>query len=146
MQAAFSQAQLAGQKGEVPVGAVLALNGKIIAEKGNACIALHDPSAHAEMLVIREAAKKMGNYRLNGAELYVTLEPCTMCAGAISAARISRLIYAAADPKGGAVQSGVSFFEQANCHHAPVLSTGIMREEASRLLKEFFRERRSSLR
>lgn len=143
MHEAMLEAQAAARRGEVPVGAVLVnADGKIIARAGNAPIALDDPTAHAEIMAIRQAAYETGNYRLSGTTLYVTLEPCTMCAGAISNARISRLVYGASDPKGGAVESGVSFFDSPTCHHKPKVSSGVFADQASDLLKSFFKARR----
>ena len=144
MREAIAQAQAASARGEVPVGAVI-VNGQgdIIAQTGNAPISIVDPTAHAEVLAIRDAAYKTDNYRLAGATLYVTLEPCTMCAGAISNARIARVVYGAADVKGGAVENGVRFFEQATCHHKPKVTSGVLADECSQLLKTFFKERRS---
>jgi len=144
MREAIAQAQAASARGEVPVGAVI-VNGQgdIIAQTGNAPISIVDPTAHAEILAIRDAAYKTDNYRLAGATLYVTLEPCTMCAGAISNARIARVVYGAADVKGGAVENGVRFFEQATCHHKPKVTRGVLADECSALLKSFFQARRS---
>ncbi len=144
MSRAMAQAQAAFAVGEVPVGAVLvAEDGKtILAEAHNSPLGDHDPSAHAEISVIRMAAKKLGNYRLTGTTLYVTLEPCTMCAGAISNARIKHLVYGASDLKGGAVENGVRFFEQASCHHRPQVSHGLQADISSELLRDFFRRRR----
>src|SRR5690606_36787211 len=118
-------------------------DGAIIARGGNRTLALHDPTAHAEMLAIRAAAASLGSQRLTGADLYVTLEPCAMCAAAISFARIRRLYFAAADPKGGAVEHGPRFFAQPTCHHAPEVYGGIGEGEASRLLRDFFAARRT---
>ncbi len=146
MGVALAEAAAAGARGEVPIGAVLVGPdpGEMLASAGNATIELRDPTAHAEMLVIRSAAKRLGNERLVGATLYVTLEPCAMCAGAISFARIKRLVYAAPDPKGGAVAHGPRFFEQATCHHRPEIAQkqGDQEAQASGLLKAFFRARR----
>ena len=111
-------------------------------EAGNAPIALSDPTAHAEVLAIRSACERLGNYRLPDHTLYVTLEPCTMCAGAISFARIGRVVFGASDPKGGAVESGARFFEQPTCHHRPEVVSGLRAEESAALLKGFFRARR----
>ena len=144
MKLAFEQAEAASAKGEVPVGAVLTTaTGKLLASAHNKPVATHDPTAHAEIAVIRAAAAQIGNYRLPDTILYVTLEPCAMCAGAISMARIGRVVFAASDPKGGAVLHGGRFFEQATCHHKPDISYGLMAEEASQLLRDFFRARRS---
>lgn len=143
MQMAIAEAQAAARRREVPVGAVIVdAGGAVIARSGNAPIALDDPTAHAEILAIREACYDAENYRLTGATLYVTLEPCTMCAGAISNARIARVVYGAADPKGGAVESGVRFFEQVSCHHKPEVTAGINAAETSYLLRSFFKARR----
>ena len=143
MREAIAQAQAASARGEVPVGAVIVnAQGEIIARTGNAPISIVDPTAHAEILAIRDAAYGMDNYRLNGTTLYVTLEPCTMCAGAISNARIARVVYGASDVKGGAVDNGVKFFEQATCHHRPEVTGGILAEESAKLLKDFFKARR----
>jgi tRNA(Arg) A34 adenosine deaminase TadA len=116
--------------------------GDVVAEAHNQPIGLHDPTAHAEVLAMRAAAQKLGNYRLTGLTLYVTLEPCAMCAGAISHARIGRVVYGAADEKGGAVAHGPRFFEQPTCHSRPAVTAGLMAEESSALLKGFFRARR----
>ena len=140
---ALAQAQAASRRGEVPVGAVIVnASGDIIARASNAPIGICDPTAHAEVLALRDAAYETGNYRLGGLTLYVTLEPCTMCAGAISNARIARVVYGAADVKGGAVDNGVKFFSQASCHHRPEVTGGILAEECAGLLKEFFKARR----
>ncbi|WP_375567825.1 nucleoside deaminase [Oceaniradius stylonematis] len=143
MQAALAEARAAAERGEVPVGAVIVKDGEIIARAGNRPRETNDPSAHAEMLAIRGACSALGQERLTGCDLYVTLEPCTMCAAAISYARIRRLYFGATDPKGGAVISGVRFFEQATCHHAPETYPGIGEREAAELLKRFFAERRA---
>jgi tRNA(Arg) A34 adenosine deaminase TadA len=142
MDAALTEARNAAERGEVPVGAVLVVDGEIVARSGNRTRAENDITAHAEIAVIREAAAKLGSERLDGADLYVTLEPCTMCAGAISFARIRRLYYGANDPKGGAVESGVRFFSQPTCHHAPEVYSGISERPAAELLTSFFRSRR----
>jgi len=145
MREAIAQAQAASARGEVPVGAVIVNgDGVIIARTGNAPIGIVDPTAHAEILAIRDAAYNTDNYRLGGTTLYVTLEPCTMCAGAISNARIGRVVYGAADVKGGAVENGVKFFEQATCHHRPEVTGGILADECAGLLKAFFKARRKS--
>lgn len=143
MQAALAEARAAAERGEVPVGAVIVRDGAIIARAGNRPRATNDPSAHAEMLAIRAACAALGQERLTGCDLYVTLEPCTMCAAAISFARIRRLYFGATDEKGGAVVSGVRFFEQPTCHHAPEIYPGIAETEAAELLKRFFAERRA---
>lgn len=144
MSRALGQAQAAFEAGEVPVGAiVIAPDGEtILAEAHNAPVSSHDPSSHAEIRALRMAAERMGNYRLTGCTLIVTLEPCTMCAGAISHARIARLVYGAPDIKGGAVQSGIRFFDQPTCHHRPAVISGVQAEAASQLLKDFFKARR----
>ena len=143
MDRALALAQGAAARGEVPVGAVvLNADGAVVAEAANAPIAGSDPTAHAEILAIRAACEAAGNYRLPGHTLYVTLEPCTMCAAAISHARIARVVYAASDPKGGAVESGVRFFESPTCHHRPDVAGGLEAEAASAMLKGFFRARR----
>ena len=145
MREAIGEAQAASARGEVPVGAVLVnAEGKIIARTGNAPISIVDPTAHAEILAIRDAAYGTDNYRLNGTTLYVTLEPCTMCAGAISNARIARVVYGASDAKGGAVGNGVRFFEQPTCHHRPEVTSGILAAECAVLLKSFFKARRKN--
>jgi tRNA(adenine34) deaminase len=142
MQAAFQQARSAESAGEVPIGAVIVKEGAVIASAHNAPRGLHDPTAHAEILVIRMAAAALGNERLDGCELWVTLEPCAMCAGAISHARISKLYYAASDPKGGAVEHGARVFEQAQCLHKPEVYSGMGEAEAGALLKTFFAAKR----
>ncbi|WP_018406363.1 nucleoside deaminase [Methylocystis rosea] len=140
--AAFEQARAAAAAGEVPVGAALARNGDIIAAAGNRTLRDRDPTAHAEMLVIRQACVALGSERLVDCDLYVTLEPCAMCAAAISFARIRRLYYAASDPKGGAVENGPRFYAQPTCHHRPEVYGGIRESEAALLLREFFQARR----
>lgn len=144
MARALALAEAAADAGEAPIGAVLVdVDGAVIAEAGNAPIALADPTAHAEIRAIREAARRGGNYRLReGLTLYVTLEPCVMCAGAISTARVSRVVYGASDAKGGAVESGVRFFEQPTCHWRPEVTGGVMAVESAKLLRDFFRARR----
>lgn len=139
---ALEEAEAAAARGEVPVGAVLAVGGQAIARAGNRTRELADPTAHAEMLVIREAARLLGAERLTEADLHVTLEPCTMCAGAISFARLRRLYFGAADEKGGAVVSGVRFFTSPACHHAPDVYGGMGELRAAELLRSFFRQRR----
>ena len=143
MRLAIQEAKSAARRGEVPVGAVL-VNGRgdIVARTGNAPISICDPTAHAEILALRDGAYKTENYRLGGMSLYVTLEPCTMCAGAISNARLARVVYGAPDVKGGAVENGVRSFEQPTCHHRPEVTSGVLAEECAALLKAFFRERR----
>ncbi len=144
MRQCIAQAQAASERGEVPVGALVVdpETDKVIACTGNAPIGICDPTAHAEILALRDAAYKTGNYRLSGLTLYVTLEPCTMCAGAISHARISRVVYGASDPKGGAVQNGVRFFESTACHSKPDITGGVLADECGQLLKDFFKARR----
>jgi tRNA(adenine34) deaminase len=142
MDLALKAAERAGKSGEVPIGCVIARNNEVIAAAGNRTIGDRDPTAHAEVLAIREAAEKLGSERLTDCDLYVTLEPCTMCAGAISLARIRRLYYGATDPKGGAVESGVRFFASPTCHHAPEVYSGVGESVSAALLREFFRERR----
>ena len=142
---ALEEAKSAALRGEVPVGAVLlSADGTLLARDGNRILELKDPTAHAEMLVMRAGAKALGNERLLGATLYVSLEPCAMCAGAIAMARVGRVVFAACDPKGGAVLHGPRFFEQPTCHHRPVVEQSDPHAtEAGEILKEFFRARRS---
>jgi tRNA(adenine34) deaminase len=142
MDDALSEARTANEAGEVPVGCVIVRAGKIIARAGNRTLSDRDPTAHAEMLAIREAARALGSERLTDCDLYVTLEPCAMCAAALSFARIRRLYYGAADPKGGAVDNGVRFFASPTCHHRPEVYGGIGETEAAGLLREFFKARR----
>jgi len=142
MQAALDAARQAAVSGEVPIGAALVRGDEVLAVAANRTRTPPDPTGHAEIRVLREAAEKLGSERLTGCDLYVTLEPCAMCAGAISHARISRLYYAASDPKGGAVEHGARVFEQAQCLHRPEVYTGLGEGEAADLLREFFRERR----
>jgi tRNA(Arg) A34 adenosine deaminase TadA len=145
MSIALAEAEAAGARGEVPVGAVIVdAEGQLLASAGNATIEKRDPTAHCEMEIIRAAAARLGNERLAGTTLYVTLEPCAMCVGAISFARIKRLVYAAGDPKGGAVAHGPKFFEHPTCHHRPevVHLKGDQEAQAASLLKDFFRARR----
>ncbi len=143
MELALAEAEAAGARGEVPVGAVITdAEGRIIASDGNRMRELVDPTAHAEIVVIRAATKKLGDLRLPAADLYVTLEPCPMCAQAISLARLRRLYYGAADPKGGAVDHGPRLFTASSCHHAPEVYGGIGERQSATLLKAFFRERR----
>ncbi|WP_373504381.1 nucleoside deaminase [Aestuariivirga sp.] len=140
---AFEEAEAAAVRGEVPVGAVVAdARGRIIARAGNRTLELKDPTAHAEMLAIRTAAAVLGSERLNDCDLHVTLEPCAMCAGAISFARIRRLYFGAADEKMGAVEHGSRFFAQATCHHRPDVYSGFGEDQARELLREFFKSRR----
>ena len=142
MAAALAQAQAAALAGEVPIGAAVVKDGRVVALAHNAPRTLSDPTAHAEILAIRAAARVLGNDRLDGCELWVTLEPCAMCAGAIAHARIARLYYAAADPKGGAVEHGARVFEQDQCLHRPEVYSGMGADEAGALLKDFFKARR----
>ncbi|WP_342153723.1 nucleoside deaminase [Methylorubrum sp. SB2] len=139
---AFAAAREAARLGEVPVGAVLVRDGAVLAVAGNRPRALHDPTAHAEILAIRAACAALADERLPGCDLYVTLEPCPMCAGAISFARIRRLYYAASDPKGGGVEHGPRVFNQPTCHHAPEVYSGFRESEAAGLLRDFFAGRR----
>jgi tRNA(adenine34) deaminase len=139
---ALDQARIAAEAGEVPVGAVVVKQGLVVASAHNLTRTLPDPTAHAELLAIRRAAEALGQERLEGCDLYVTLEPCAMCAGAIAHARIARLYYAAADPKGGGVDHGARVFEQAQCHHRPEVYSGIGEAEAAGLLRGFFAGRR----
>lgn len=142
MALALAEAAAAGERGEVPVGAVVAADGRVVSSSGNRTRELTDPTAHAEMLAIRAAAAKLSAERLTGADIYVTLEPCAMCAGAISFARLRRLYYGADDEKGGAVRNGVRFFSSPTCHHAPDVYPGIGEAPSAALLKDFFRGRR----
>lgn len=142
MQRALQEAEAGESAGEVPIGAVIVKDGQVIAAAHNQPRGLADPTAHAEMLAIRAAAQVLGNERLDGCELWVTLEPCAMCAGAISHARIGKLYYAASDPKGGAVEHGARVFEQAQCLHRPEVYSGMGEGAAAGLLRRFFRSRR----
>ena len=144
MRIALGAAQAAAANGETPVGAVIVdpTTQEVIAVGANGPIGSHDPTAHAEIVALREAARKLGNYRLTDLTLVVTLEPCAMCAGAISHARIGRVVFGAEDPKGGAVVHGPKFFEQPTCHWRPSVTGGVLAEESSVLLKDFFRARR----
>jgi tRNA(Arg) A34 adenosine deaminase TadA len=146
MRIALGLAQDAARAGEAPVGAVVVdpATGEVVAAAANAPIATSDPTAHAEILALRAAAAKRGNYRLTGLTLVVTLEPCAMCAGAISHARIARLVFGAEDPKGGAVVHGPRFFAQPTCHWRPVVTGGVLADESASLLRAFFRQRRSA--
>lgn len=139
---ALTEARQAGERGEVPIGAVIVLDGAIVASAGNRTRELNDVTAHAEIVAIRLACKELGQERLVGADLYVTLEPCTMCTAAISFARIRRLYYGAEDPKGGAVDNGVRFYGQPTCHHAPEVYSGFGEREAANLLRIFFSQKR----
>ena len=142
MSIALDEAKEAASRGEVPVGAVIVCDDQIIAQAGNQIVQDKDPTAHAEIVALRLAAKKLGRERLYDCDLYVTLEPCTMCAGAISLARIRRLYFGAGDEKGGAVENGARFFSLATCHHAPDVYSGFQEAESADLLKKFFAERR----
>ncbi len=144
MRLALEEAQAAAARGEAPIGAVVVdpVTGDVIARAGNSPIARNDPSAHAEILALRAAAEARGNYRLTGLTLFVTLEPCAMCAGAISHARIGRLVYGAPDAKGGAVAHGPRFFEQPTCHWRPAVERGVLADESGAMLRAFFRARR----
>ena len=142
MDLALKAAENAAKAGEVPIGAVLVRDNVVIASAGNRTLTDFDPTAHAEILVLREGAKLLGSERLPDCDLYVTLEPCTMCAGAISFARIRRLYYGASDPKGGGVESGVRFFTSPTCHHAPEVYSAVGERESADLLRGFFQARR----
>jgi tRNA(adenine34) deaminase len=142
MNIALQEAKKAADRGEVPVGAVVVQNNQLLAKAGNRTLQFNDPSAHAEILALRQACEKVQNQRLPDCDLYVTLEPCTMCAAAISFARVRRLYFGAEDPKGGAVQNGVRFFHQPTCHHCPDVYSGLAEQESSELLKGFFEARR----
>jgi tRNA(adenine34) deaminase len=142
MDLALKAAESAAISGEVPIGCVVVRNNAVIATAANRTLTDRDPTAHAEILALRQAASAVGSERLVDCDLYVTLEPCTMCAGAISFARIRRLYYGAADPKGGAVESGVRFFASPTCHHVPEVYSAVGEQQAARLLKDFFKERR----
>ena len=143
MALALDEARKAAAAGEAPIGAVLVdAKGEVIAAAGNAPIATHDPTGHAEIRCLRMAAERLGNYRLHDTTLYVTLEPCAMCAGAISIARVKRLVIAASDPKGGAVWHGPKYFEQPTCHWRPEVAQGALADESGALLREFFKARR----
>jgi len=142
MELALDEARAAAGRGEVPVGAVVVRGGDVVAKAGNRTLADRDPTAHAELLAIRAAAKALGSERLTDCDLYVSLEPCAMCAAAMSFARIRRLYYGAADSKGGAVDNGVRFFAAPTCHHRPEVYGGISEGEAGALLKDFFAARR----
>lgn len=142
MAQAFAEAEAAAERGEVPIGAVIVRGTEIVARAGNRTRELNDATAHAEILAIREASDRLGQERLTGLDLYVTLEPCTMCAAAISFARLRRLYFGAADDKGGAVVSGVRFYASPTCHHAPDVYAGIGETRAAEILKDFFKDRR----
>src|SRR2546423_11028613 len=139
MDFALKAAENAGKSGEVPIGCVIVLNNEVVARAGNRTLTDRDPTGHAEILAIRQASETVGSERLVDCDLYVTLEPCTMCAAAISFARIRRLYYGASDPKGGAVDSGVRFFAQPTCHHAPEVYPSVGETEAATLLPDFFK-------
>ena len=145
MRIALDLAQAAAEAGETPVGAVVAdpATGEVLGRGANAPISSNDPTAHAEIRAMREAAARLGNYRLTGLTLVVTLEPCAMCAGAISHARIGRVVYGAEDPKGGAVVHGPRFFDQPTCHWRPVVEGGVLGDESGQMLRGFFRARRA---
>ena len=142
MSRAFAEARAAAARGEVPVGAVIVRDGRVLASAGNRTLADRDPTAHAEMLVLRAACRQMGSERLPDCDLYVTLEPCAMCAAALSFARIRRLYWAAGDPKGGAVEHGPRFFGQPTCHHRPECYGGLRERESADMLRDFFADRR----
>lgn len=143
MRLALDEARTAGAAGEVPVGAVVTRNGAVLGTGRNRMRADNDPTAHAEVVALRAAAQAVGDWRLDGCDLWVTLEPCAMCAGAIALARVSRLYFGAGDPKGGGVLHGPRLFTQPTCHHAPEIYPGIGEDEAGALLRAFFRERRT---
>jgi tRNA(adenine34) deaminase len=143
MALALDEARRAESEGEVPIGAVVVLDGRIIGRGRNQVIAHSDPTAHAEMLALREAAAAVGNYRLTGAALYATLEPCSMCCGAAVNARVARVIYGAADPKAGAAQSLYRLLEDTRLNHRAVVSAGVLRQECGAILSEFFQKKRS---
>ena len=143
MRLALDEARAAALAGEVPVGAVVTRGGEVLAVARNRMREAHDPTAHAEMVALRAAAAALGAPRLDGCDLWVTLEPCAMCAGAIALARIARLYFGASDPKGGAVLHGPRLFGQPTCHHAPEIYPGIAESEAGEILQAFFRERRT---
>jgi tRNA(adenine34) deaminase len=142
MSIAYVEAVKAGARGEVPVGAVITYKGEVIARAGNDIIAANDPCGHAEILAIRKACATLNNERLTDCELYVTLEPCTMCAGAISHARLKRVYYGAEDKKAGAIDNGVRFFTSPSCHHAPEVYSGFLEKESAQLLTDFFKIKR----
>jgi tRNA(Arg) A34 adenosine deaminase TadA len=143
MDLALKAAESAAISGEVPIGCVVVRNNQVVATAGNRTLTDRDPTAHAEILALRQAARVIGSERLIDCDLYVTLEPCTMCAGAISFARIRRLYYGAQDPKGGAVESGVRFFSQPTCHHAPDVYSGLAESDAAEILRDFFQVKRT---
>lgn len=141
--AAFAEARAAAERGEVPIGAAVLREGQVIASAGNRTRERNDPTAHAEILAIRAACEALSSERIGGCDLYVTLEPCPMCAGAISFARVRRLYFAASDPKGGGVEHGPRVFSHATCHHAPEIYSGLRESEAAELLTQFFQEKRA---
>jgi tRNA(Arg) A34 adenosine deaminase TadA len=143
MRAALREAARAAREGEVPVGAVVVLEGRAIARAHNRPIAAHDPTAHAEILALRRAGRRLGNYRLNGCTLYVTIEPCAMCAGAIVHARVERLVYGASDPKAGACGSALKVLNHSKLNHRVEVRKGVLKEECAAALREFFRARRN---
>jgi len=145
MARALELAAAAGAAGEAPIGCVIAdETGRVVAEGANAPIASHDPTAHAEIVALRKLAATLANYRLKpGLTLYVTLEPCAMCAGAISHARIARVVYGASDSKGGGVEHGARVFDQSTCHWKPIVQKGVMAEQSAKLLRDFFKARRT---
>ncbi|PST23611.1 tRNA-specific adenosine deaminase [Rhizobium sp. JAB6] len=143
MELALAEARRAGERGEVPIGAVVVLESKVVAAAGNRTRELNDVTAHAEIVAVRLACEELGQERLTGADLYVTLEPCTMCAAAISFARIRRLYYGAEDPKGGGVDNGVRFYRQPTCHHAPEVYSGLGETASADILRGFFQAKRS---
>jgi tRNA(adenine34) deaminase len=142
MRAALDEARAAAERGEVPVGAVVVIGGRIVSRAGNRTIEDCDPTAHAEIVALREAARDAGNYRLAGAAVYVTIEPCAMCAGAMIQARIARLVYGAEDPKGGAVRSCFAMFDHPRLNHRAEVAGGLLAEDAALLLRDFFAARR----
>jgi tRNA(adenine34) deaminase len=142
MQLALDEARKARERGEVPIGAVIVQGNRVIASAGNRIIELNDPTAHAELLVIRAACETLGNARLTDCDLYVTLEPCAMCAAAVSFARLRRLYFGARDPKGGGVEHGARLFHLATCHHKPEVMGGMSESECGEILKDFFKQRR----
>jgi tRNA(adenine34) deaminase len=144
MRYALNRAIEAGERGEVPVGAIVVVDGEIVAEGFNEPIATNDPTAHAEIVAIRRAAAQLGNYRLTGATLYVTIEPCQMCVGALVHARIARLVYGAAEPKAGAIESAMRAHEHPSLNHRIEVTSGVLAEESRDLIQAFFRERRST--
>ena len=142
MHRALAQARAAGEAGEVPVGAVLVRGDEVLAEAPNACVTSHDPTAHAEVVTLRAAAHRVANYRLPGTTLYVTVEPCTMCAGAVVHARVQRLVYGAPEPKAGAVVSTAGVLDNPALNHLVAVQGGVLAEEAAQLMQEFFKQRR----